>query len=324
METLARWGMNLFFGSIFTFYGSLFLLFLFRPLIKSPRALYLFYLLPLFRMITDALFSSHSLWMFRSGESLLNQPENSRMLSALVGYQGTYPFVSLKFHLQNGHLFSIGDLFFELAPPFLTHGMLIFIALGSIRALFRFGLKIPASISSHRKIRRGLIFWNTFRDIPVYLSGEPLSSPFISGLWKPLIVFPENLLSRLSDEERNAVLLHEANHALWKDNVVQWVVLLIHAFFWFIPFKAFWARKAFHYRELGCDQKCNPKALAGAIYKIGAPPSLPPAVIAFSTSYDRVQRALCRKKQGYRAIILSFILLLGGATLIFLSEFLPF
>lgn len=324
METLVRWGLNLFFGSIVTFYGSLLLLFLFRPLIRSPRALYVLYLLPLFKMVGDAFFSSHSLWMVHSGESVLSQPENSRMLSALVGYQGTYPFISLKFHLQDGHLFSIGDLFFELTPPLLTYGMLIFITLGTMGALARFGLKVHASISFHQKIKRGLIFWKRFKNIPVYLSREDSSSPFILGLWKPLIVFPEKHLSRLSEEEQKAVMMHEANHALWKDNVVQWVALLIHALFWFIPFKTFWLKKAFHYRELGCDQKCTPKALAEAIFKIGAPPSLPPSVMAFSTSYDRVQRALCRKKIGHGAITFSFVLLLGGAALIFLSKFLPF
>lgn len=51
---------------------------------------------------------------------------------------------------------------------------------------------------------------------------------------------------------------------------------------------------------------------------------MPPVGIAFSTSFDRFQRALHRKQSGRKTIYLSFMILIGGATLIFLSQFLPF
>lgn len=323
METVVRWVLNLFFSSIFTFYASLLLLFLFRPLIKSPRALYIFYLLPLFKTAGDALFSSHKNWVFLSGESILKQPENSRTLSALIGYEGTYPFVSLKFHLENGHLFSIGDVISETLPPILSMGLFTLIVLGSSLALARLATKIYWSVRFSLRIKEGLIYWKTIKKVPVYLTHEPLHSPFILGFWKPMIVFPKKLASELTQEEKEAVLTHEIGHALWKDNLLQWIVLFIQAFFWFIPLKSKLFKKACYYRELGCDERCDQEALAGAIYKTGAS-TLPPVGVAFSTSFDRFEHALRRKQRGRKTIYLSFMILLGGGTLIFLSQFFPF
>lgn len=323
METLACWVLNLFFGSIFTFYGSLLLLFLVRPLIKSPRALYFLYLIPIFKTASDAIFSSHRNGVLFFGESILQQPENSRSLSACLAYEGTYPFVALKFHLENGHSFSIGDVISETFPSFVTMGLFTFLIIGSFAALFHLGMQLFSNLRFSKELKRKLLYWKCYKKCPVYLTNEDFHSPFILGIWKPIIVFPKRVLAELSPKEEEAVLTHEVGHALWKDNLVQWVSLILHTLFWFIPFKRRWFKKACHHRELGCDNRCDLEALAGAIYKTGAT-SLPQVGIAFSTSYDRFQRAFYQKREGKWTFTFSLIFLICGGTLVFLSQFLPF
>ena len=112
-------------------------------------------------------------------------------------------------------------------------------------------------------------------------------------------------------------------HVLWKDNLIQWVLLFLYSLFWFIPLKSKLLKKAYHYREIGCDKRCNSKHLAAAIYKT-AVTTLPPAAIAFSTSFDRFHRALHSPQKRKWIQIVSLFILLGGTLFIFMSEFLPF
>jgi|GEM_PF-4838109 hypothetical protein len=323
MEVLERFVLNHFFGTMITFYGSLLLLFPFRPLIRSSRALYFFYLFPLIKTASDLFIFSHKNWVYRCGDSILNQAENSRFLSALVGYEGAYPLVSLKCHLTNGHLFSLGDIFFEFFPPIVPFILSTLIIGGTLVSLGLFIIKSYSSFRFSQNIRKNLVPWKIIKGSPVYLTYHSLQSPFLLGLWNPLIIFPEKLASKLSDEEIEAIFTHENSHLLWKDNLMQWIILFLQTLFWFIPFKNKWLRKAHFYREVGCDQECQPEALMRAIVKTGIA-FIPPIGIAFSHTYHRIQRTAYRKKEGKGITYLSFIVLLGGGALIFLSQFFPF
>lgn len=323
MELIARFTLNLFFGSLIGFYMTLLFIALFRLVIKSPRALYLLFLLPFSKITYDLLFSSHSLWIFKQGESILNQTENSRILNALIGYKRNYPFVELKFNLQNGQLFSFGDIFSEIAgkPLTLILGFsLIFLTLIS---LIRFGIHLRRSALWKKAFLKETYFYDWFEGVPIHSTARNLKSPILVGVWKPLIICPESLLKIFSNEEKIAIYSHEKGHIVWKDNLINGFLQGICSFFWFIPFKKTVLKKATFYRELGCDTKSVPLHLATALKKTQFM-NLPIGSIAFSSSFNRIKWTLEKKKLGKLRTILSFLFLLGGALFIFSSRFLPF
>ena len=84
MELVARYIFNILFGSILTFYVSLLLLMLIRPVIRSYRALYYLYLIPFMKVFYDLFFMDHSFWVFLHRKNVLNAIPNSRILSAYL------------------------------------------------------------------------------------------------------------------------------------------------------------------------------------------------------------------------------------------------
>ncbi|QVL56739.1 MAG: hypothetical protein KFB93_04970 [Simkaniaceae bacterium] len=323
MELLARFSLNVFFGSLVTFYMTYFFILLFRLLIKSPRALYLLFLLPFIKIFSDLLFSSHSQWVFQQGEYVLKQPENSRTLNALIGYKGACPFAALKFNLQDGQLFSFGDVFSEFIGESLTLFIGLALIILTILSLARFGLHLRKSALWKKALLNETYFYDRYKGVVVYSTTRDLQSPILVGIWKPIIICPDLLLKTFSYEEKMAIFSHEKEHVLWKDNFVNGFIHGICAFFWFIPFKKTVLQKATYYRELGCDAKGDPLHLATALKKTQSI-NLPIGSIAFSSSFNRIKWILEKKGPGKLGTVLSFIFFLGGALFIFGSQFLPF
>lgn len=323
MEFVARFALNFFCGSLIAFYMTLLFALLFRLIIKSPRALYLLFLLPFIKITYDLIFSSHSHWVFNQGERILSQPINSRTLNAWIGYKGSYPFAELKLNLQSGELFSFGDVFSEIAgKPFtLILGFsLLFLTLIS---LTRFALNLKKSAQWKKALLETTRFYDTFEGIPILTTTKALKSPILLGISKPLIICPEPLLITLSNEEKIAIFSHEKGHVDWKDNLINGILNGICALFWFVPFIKTVLKKATFYRELGCDAKGVPLHLATALKKTQSV-RLPIGSIAFSSSYNRIKWTLEKKRPGRFGTIFSFLFFLGGALFIFGSRFFPF
>jgi bla regulator protein blaR1 len=79
--------------------------------------------------------------------------------------------------------------------------------------------------------------------------------PTILGVRKPLLLWPGELSSRLSDEELDAIIAHEACHAVRRDNLTALVQMAVETMFWFYP-PVWWigARLTVE-REIACDEE---------------------------------------------------------------------
>lgn len=89
---------------------------------------------------------------------------------------------------------------------------------------------------------------DTLGDSIVYLTG--IDSPFILGLWNPVIYLPSNM----EEEERDYILAHESFHKKRLDYITKPVFFLIATIHWFNPLV--WLAYVLFVRdmEISCDE----------------------------------------------------------------------
>ena len=78
--------------------------------------------------------------------------------------------------------------------------------------------------------------------------------PGLFGIWRPVILLPEDIDTRLSPAELEAVLAHEACHMDHRDNLLAAVHMLVEALFWFHPLVWWLGARLNHERERACDE----------------------------------------------------------------------
>ena len=79
-----------------------------------------------------------------------------------------------------------------------------------------------------------------------------------AGLWgirRPTVLLPKGAARRLSDEELEAVMLHELLHVERRDNLAVVLQKLLLALLWFYPLIWLLDRKLFEERERACDEE---------------------------------------------------------------------
>lgn len=87
----------------------------------------------------------------------------------------------------------------------------------------------------------------------VYVSAL-VKSPVTVGFLKPMILLPVALLSNLSLQQAEAVLLHELSHIRRCDYLVNFMLSIISTFLYFNPFVKLFIKDAEEERENCCDQ----------------------------------------------------------------------
>lgn len=249
-ELFSRYCLNFFSSSCITFYLSLLISFLFLQLfrIKNPRLSYYCYLLPFFKILWDLGNFTHTSWIFYHGETILSQAPNTRLLTVSLEPHWL-PFCEVKLHLKGHLLFSCGDVLFEMIGPLWSSLLVIgFVTLTS----YFVGRKVISLILYSKEV----------------YSVDSISSICIAGIRKPKIIFPKNLLKILSQDEFEAILAHELCHIRWYDNLLNPVLGILEALFWFVPFRKRLLAYAHQFREISCDlSHHNPYAMALALQK---------------------------------------------------------
>jgi len=79
----------------------------------------------------------------------------------------------------------------------------------------------------------------------------PLSPMVWSGSWRPVILFPRDLLEALALPERRLLIAHELLHVRRGDHVVRWFEMLVLAVYWWHPV-AWWAARRLRQAEEEC------------------------------------------------------------------------
>jgi Zn-dependent protease with chaperone function len=144
-----------------------------------------------------------------------------------------------------------------------------------LRGLDRLALARPPL--SLTRVVRGL--WG--RKLAVRVAD--VSSPFVIGATRPVLIAPRGLEARLAPAERDAVLLHELAHVERRDFAWNIVLRVGLALIWFNPFAWRLYRSLAQEREAACDalavaRGASPVALARALVRLAETASGTPQV----------------------------------------------
>jgi uncharacterized protein (TIGR03435 family) len=90
-------------------------------------------------------------------------------------------------------------------------------------------------------------------DVPMLISQRTVE-PGVFGIFRPVLLLPENITERLSTRQLDTIIAHEMCHVRRRDNLTAAMHMLVSALFWFHP--AVWWIKArlLEERERACDE----------------------------------------------------------------------
>ncbi|MDE2110216.1 MAG: DUF3471 domain-containing protein [Alphaproteobacteria bacterium] len=109
---------------------------------------------------------------------------------------------------------------------------------------------------------------------PVPVKASPsFLEPGLVGIFRPVLLLPEGILTRLSAQEMNGIMAHELCHLRNRDNLTAAIHMLIEAVFWFYPLTWWLGARLIAERERACDEavmECgsDPEVYAEGILKV--------------------------------------------------------
>ena len=108
--------------------------------------------------------------------------------------------------------------------------------------------------------------------VPVKASSS-LFEPGLVGIFRPVVLLPKGLLSRLSADETQSILAHELTHLKRRDNLTAAIHMWVEALFWFYPPVWLIGARLIAERERACDENVlarghDPEVYAGGILKV--------------------------------------------------------
>lgn len=132
--------------------------------------------------------------------------------------------------------------------------------------------------------------------LPVKASSA-LLEPGLAGIWRPVLLLPEDMLDRLSPREMEAIEAHERCHLRRRDNLTAAIHMLITNLFWFHPLMWWLGARLVDERERACDEAVldagsDPKVYAGSILKVCAFYTQSPLMCAAGVSGADLKRRI--------------------------------
>jgi bla regulator protein BlaR1 len=97
---------------------------------------------------------------------------------------------------------------------------------------------------------------------PVYL-GMPITAvscptllePGVFGVFRPVMLLPEGILSRLTAAQLKGVIAHELCHVSRRDNLIAAIHMFVETVFWFHPLVWWIGKRMVEERERACDEE---------------------------------------------------------------------
>ena len=86
------------------------------------------------------------------------------------------------------------------------------------------------------------------------MSAPSAFEPGVVGILRPVLLFPEGLVDRLTRAQLDAILAHERAHVRAHDNLFAVVHMAVEAIFWFHPLVWWIERRMIDERERACDE----------------------------------------------------------------------
>ena len=117
--------------------------------------------------------------------------------------------------------------------------------------------RIEAALQSARPLLEGPEYEALQRvtTSPVKLVSSPTSlEPGVFGVFRPVIMLPAGIADRLTTDQLEAILAHEACHIRHRDNAGAALHMLVEALFWFHPLVWWLGSRLVQEREQACDE----------------------------------------------------------------------
>ena len=105
-------------------------------------------------------------------------------------------------------------------------------------------------------------------DVPV-LSSPSLLEPGVFGIWRPVLLLPEGIATRLTEQQLNAILAHELTHIRRRDNLTFALHMLVQTIFWFHPLVWWLGTRLIEERERACDEAVLQSGSEAEVYAEG-------------------------------------------------------
>ncbi|MBI6875305.1 M56 and phosphodiester glycosidase domain-containing protein [Clostridium aciditolerans] len=93
---------------------------------------------------------------------------------------------------------------------------------------------------------------NIKKDIPAFFTNN-VSTPSLFGIFRPVLLIPKDTYHKISDDELKHIFLHELCHFKRKDNLINWVVVILKILHWFNPIIWYGFYKMREDCEIACD-----------------------------------------------------------------------
>ena len=90
--------------------------------------------------------------------------------------------------------------------------------------------------------------------LPLIASDTSLE-PGVFGIFRPALLWPRDIDTRLDDDQVRAILAHELAHVRRRDNLTATVHMLVEALFWFHPLVWWVGARLVDERERACDEE---------------------------------------------------------------------
>jgi len=105
------------------------------------------------------------------------------------------------------------------------------------------------------------------------LSSPALFEPAVFGIVRPVLLLPRGIEGEMSQEQLQAVLVHEVCHIRRRDNLATAIYMAIETLFWFYPLVRWIGERLITERERACDEEVlrlghDPSAYAEGILHV--------------------------------------------------------
>lgn len=91
--------------------------------------------------------------------------------------------------------------------------------------------------------------------LPVAVRATPaMLEPGVFGLWRPILLLPEDIMQRLTPAQFEGVVAHELCHIRRRDNLTASIHMVVEALFWFHPLVWWIGARLVEERERACDE----------------------------------------------------------------------
>jgi bla regulator protein blaR1 len=115
--------------------------------------------------------------------------------------------------------------------------------------------RVRAAVRASSPVAISGIAAGVTRDAQIQIRSAPgLLEPGVVGLWRPILLVPEDIVGHLTAPQLEGILAHEVWHIRRRDNLTAMLHMVVEAVFWFHPLVWWIGARLVDERERACDE----------------------------------------------------------------------